>query len=461
MAEVSILELIEEYIERFKNKEAKFFYSAQERSSDENAQILFVGPSLAKIIVKKNESDHHITIHYHQGESIEFSEDSSTPSSIIDIHIAALLHLRDKLKGRNPEEFAGIRYSHQGMIDRVMIERRIKAEKAEYKVTYSDNIFGEHTLYNENGVKYLVTLRDFENETGYVDSIDWKYNKLGTTKHIMYVFGDLKSNLRLYKKLDKTYPFIEIYTDPSNDYKITWHYPHEMDKEADELIKKYFKGKPHIESDQLRSFSQFIVEAGALSQFKIRAEVMDAIETAFEKGVLKKLEETTLLEFSNIKADLFPYQKEGVQYGTFKKGCILADEMGLGKTLQAISIALMKKEIFGFSRTLIICPASLKAQWKQEIEKFTDAKATIVTGRPHERMELYKTCKDYFLIANYELILRDFVNINAQGVDFVILDEAQRIKNFNTKTSHALKSLVRKQSLILTGTPIENKLIDL
>ena len=167
------------------------------------------------------------------------------------------------------------------------------------------------------------------------------------------------------------------------------------------------------------------------------------------------------MDYSVIKADLFDYQKEGLEFLTFKTGAILADEMGLGKTMQAIAAAIMKKKIFGFRRTLIVCPASLKHQWKSEIEKFSDEMVTVIEGKPEERVKIYRDCQDYFLIANYETILRDQHEMNKYNMDFIILDEAQRIKNFQTRTSNAIKSLKRRHSLILTGTPIENKLIDL
>jgi len=80
---------------------------------------------------------------------------------------------------------------------------------------------------------------------------------------------------------------------------------------------------------------------------------------------------------------------------------------------------------------------------------------------PDDREKIYEKCKDYFLIVNYETVLRDKNAINKHNTDYIILDEAQRIKNYDTQTSGAIKSLKKKHSLIITGTPIENRLIDL
>ena len=120
-----------------------------------------------------------------------------------------------------------------------------------------------------------------------------------------------------------------------------------------------------------------------------------------------------------------------------------------------------KKEHLGFKRTLIICPASLKNQWKQEIEKFSHEQAEVVEGFPEERLSIYQESKAFFLILNYETVLRDFVDINRMEADFIVLDEAQRIKNYETLTARSIKALSKKHGLVITGTPIENRLVDL
>ena len=355
------------------------------------------------------------------------------------------------------------KYTRQGMIRRVLDERRAKADKAMYHIQWADNIYGNHILTNEYGDCYKVLLRDFKTETGYSDSWDAKLNKLGTTKHIMYAFSELKKNKKLYNKLSKTYPFIEVYCNPLNEYKITWYYPHQLPKETGNLINQYFKDKNFLENDEeiIKSFLGFIEKAEEFGNICLRSEVKEKVERVFEKSMLKELEQTFKPDYSIINAELFAYQKAGIEFVLFKKVAIIADEMGLGKTLQAIATAILKKEIFGFNKTLIVCPATLKSQWKNEIEKFTNEEALIVNGTPKEREKQYLDSQQYFLIVNYETILRDSQAINKAGIDFLILDEAQRIKNYETKTNSSIKRLQPKHTLIITGTPIENKLIDI
>ena len=376
--------------------------------------------------------------------------------------IACLLQIESELQLLNPrEQIEHKKYSRKGMVQRVLKERQQKANKAKYRIDWADNIYGNHILTNEEGVKYIVFLRNFENETGYSDSMDSKINKLGTTKHLMYAFDKLKENNKLYNRLNKAFPFIEIFCDPLNDYKISWHYPHELPIEGQLLISRYFKKTHFIENEEITSFLGFIEDAANSKIFHIRPEVHEKLEDAFEKDMLTRLSKTHKPNFSVLKADLFDYQKRGIEFALFLKASIIADEMGLGKTLQAIGTAIFKKEIFDFKKTLIICPASIKEQWKKEIEKFSDEKAMVVQGFPDERAKQYLDQEHYFFIVNYETVLRDQLAINKAGIDFLILDEAQRAKNYETKTAASLKRIEAKHKLIITGTPIENKLIDI
>lgn len=375
---------------------------------------------------------------------------------------ACLLQVESELHLLDPKEHVEHKkYSREGMVQRVLKERQQKADNAEYHVQWADNIYGDHILTNEKGIKYKVFLRDFENETGYSDSMDSMLNKLGTTKHIMFAFSKLKENNRLYKKLDKTYPFIEIFCDPLNDYKITWHYPHQLPLEENLLISRYFKKSHFIQNDEITSFLGFIEETANRKIINIRPEVNKKLESAFEKEMLKKLGEVHKPDFSAINLKLFDYQKEGINFSLFRKAAIIADEMGLGKTIQAICTAILKKEIFNFTKTLVVCPASIKEQWKNEIEKFSDEKALVVQGLPDDRAKMYQDNNHYFFIVNYETVLRDQLAINKAGIDFLILDEAQRAKNYETKTAASLKRIDAKHKLVITGTPIENRLIDI
>ncbi|GAB4334935.1 MAG: hypothetical protein OHK0038_12410 [Flammeovirgaceae bacterium] len=377
--------------------------------------------------------------------------------------IAALMQLLDESNRLNmPHHLEeGKKYSREGMMKRVIEERKEKALNSKYRIRYADNIYGEHIVINEKGVPYKVFLRDFEKEIGYSDSMDWKTNKLGTTKHIMFAFHTIKNSPTAFERLSKVFPFVEIFTDPLNQYQVTWYYPHELNPSIKVLIDKYFGDKNYIEDNKLTKFLGFIREAEKYKQICIRPEVLERVEKAFNDSLFQEVQERSPIDYSLIKAELFPYQKEGIEFATFRQGAMIADEMGLGKTIQAIGTAISKKDIFGIKKTLVVCPATVKQQWANEIKKFTNEKSEIISGLPSQREKRYQESDAFFLIVNYETILRDVNAINKADVDFIILDEAQKIKNFHTKTSTAINSLKKKHALVITGTPIENRLIDL
>lgn len=355
----------------------------------------------------------------------------------------------------------GKKYSREGMVRRVLEERADKASKAKYKIKLAKNLYGEHTLINEKGQKYLITLWDFEKRTGYVDNIDWRTNKLATTKHIMYLYNYLESHPRKLKKLKDEFPFIEITLDPLNDYQITWMFPNKLSKAEQKLIKKHFSNSRYISDEKIPKFISFFLESDALERIKIRPEVFEKVEIHINKTVASSILENNTLDYSKLKLDLMPYQREGVEFIIPKTGCIIADEMGLGKTAQAIASIIFKKDLFGFERNLVICPASLKYQWKKEIEKFSDLEANVITGKPADRYKAYQSNDQDVHIINYELVLKDLDELNKAGYHYIILDEAQKIKNFNTKTAICIKKLKKEHSLVITGTPIENKINDL
>lgn len=378
-----------------------------------------------------------------------------------DMMMVAMYLVAEADKYGNHHVAEGRAYSRQGMKKRVLEERLTRAVQAKYRIKWADNLYGEHLLTNDKGKTYRITLRDFDSETGYINNPDWRFNKLGTTKHIMFAFEQLRKQPALRKKLKKKFPFVEIYTDPLNDYRITWYYPHEMPANIDTLIRKHFGNKQHLEGDAVKKFLPFLKAAADMPLIKIRPEVEEMVNDAWEQEMMQNLQKKTKLDYSALKVKPFPYQQQGIEFATFRSGAIIADEMGLGKTLQAIATAIFKKELFGFSKALVVCPASLKAQWKAEIEKYSSEKAVIADGFPKERALLYKNSSSYFVIVNYETVLRDWKAMNNASFDLVILDEAQRIKNFGTTTAQTVKMLQKKHCLVITGTPIENKLADL
>jgi hypothetical protein len=162
-----------------------------------------------------------------------------------------------------------------------------------------------------------------------------------------------------------------------------------------------------------------------------------------------------------LRRKLYPYQREGVARFLGSGRLLLADDMGLGKTVQAIAACHALYQAKRVERGLLIVPASLKTQWQREWEATSDVPLALVEGNPPQRAHAYRACARGFLVANYEQVLRDLAAILEWDPGLVVLDEAQRIKNWATKTATFVKRLRPPWRLVLTGTPMENRLEEL
>lgn len=168
-----------------------------------------------------------------------------------------------------------------------------------------------------------------------------------------------------------------------------------------------------------------------------------------------------------LQATLRHYQETGYKWlkmlSHYQFGGILADEMGLGKTLQTITYLLSEKEEERLKGTaLIVAPASLTYNWLAEVKRFAPTlNVQVVSGNRQERAALLQNSTEDILITSYASMRQDVQLYQEMRVGYLILDEAQMVKNSGTKTAQALKSLKVPQRFALSGTPIENNLDEL
>lgn len=161
------------------------------------------------------------------------------------------------------------------------------------------------------------------------------------------------------------------------------------------------------------------------------------------------------------------YQKEGVEWleklRHMHLGGVLADDMGLGKTFQSIIALSQHKKESPHSVSLIICPTSLVYNWKEELAKFNPTlKVQVIDGPPEARRKLIESKEGIdVLITSYSLLQKDVEVYETMQFGYIILDEAQNIKNRGTRNARSVKQLQGAHRLILTGTPIENSLEEL
>jgi len=324
-----------------------------------------------------------------------------------------------------------------------------------------DQYTGSHVVKNEKNHEYTVTIYKPEDHTGHCTCPDFSTNHLETCKHLVFVYNQFDKDKHFLDKASKEiFPFIH-FTWNSRLQKPVCHYSEIDDHELKVKIETLFNEKGIYTLQSLNQLYKLYFSRGEDESIRFDKYLLNKIEEVQYTKEIEKLKRGYKKDFTFLKTELYPYQEEGVEFGLFRKSAIIADEMGLGKTLQAISIAILKKQLFGFKKVLIVSPSSLKNQWKLEIEKFTDEKARVVTGNRKNRDKIYSEETDFFKITNYEAVLRDVTFISRWKPDFIILDEAQRIKNFNTKTHQALLKIPHNHSLVITGTPLENKLEDI
>jgi hypothetical protein len=358
--------------------------------------------------------------------------------------------------------------------------RRQRAQTEDFRIANADArhpIFSNFRVKSGSGLTYSVEIRDLAQRQFGCDCVDFRINGLGTCKHVEAVLLQLQARFkRLFTAAaqGKT-TRLEVVPDPARD-RIRLHpaagrWPRSLQKwfQPDGLLRE---GPIEEALDALKQLAASAVPALRLSQ-----ELAPWLETrrrAVERQQLRREYEQKVQRGEwpahETKLPLFPYQREGMLHLAFTERALLADEMGLGKTIQAIAAAALLHRLGQACRVLVVTPASLKTEWEDQIQRFTDLPYQLVFGSRAKRLDAYEAAgpgparatRPFFTIVNYEQMLADALDVNQRlQPHIVVLDEAQRIKNWSTRTTQAVKRLRSRYAFVLTGTPIENRLDEL
>jgi superfamily II DNA or RNA helicase/predicted nucleic acid-binding Zn finger protein len=343
-----------------------------------------------------------------------------------------------------------------------LADRQQKARKEAFEVTLGDMLKGEHIIQTPKGRQYRVTLHDPLSGLGHCSCPDFLTNRLGTCKHLIHITEILRKDKKQQERLQQErFPFVDIFWDSVTGLpKMFCERPDAEIAGIRPLIADCFNASGEFIAGDIADIMPLIAGAAEHKRVRVQDEVLNHLDRCLTAREMDKLSQSPLPEMTFLKTRLYPYQEAGVRFTLYKPAALIGDQMGLGKTLQAIGVAILKKEIFGFNKILVVTLASLKEQWKREIERFSTETAVVITGSVVQRRGIYHGDPSLFKITNYETVLRDIDVIREFAPDIVILDEAQRIKNFETKTAETIKSIPRRHALVLTGTPLENKLED-
>lgn len=317
---------------------------------------------------------------------------------------------------------------------------------------------------------YRVTIRSLHRRANFCTCPDFANNQLGTCKHIEAVLHKIKKHpdYQQFRKTPAPFSYVYLAWDAEDAPRVRLHRGQRLDPGLQTLADEYFDAAGLFTGRLPDDFFRFVELADERGDVHIGEDATGfahqlaaaATHRLRSAGIRARISESHG-RLPGVKARLYPYQIDGTAFLAGTGRALLADDMGLGKTLQAIAAAAWLTQHEGVRKTLIICPASLKQQWAREINKFTDLDSQLIQGPPPERGAQYRREVSFFII-NYELILRDLTVINEiLRPDLIIMDEAQRIKNWRTKIAAAVKLIPSRYAFVLSGTPLENRLEDL
>jgi superfamily II DNA or RNA helicase len=337
-------------------------------------------------------------------------------------------------------------------------------------------LFGTFRVQSGSGGFYEVEIRDLNGLHNSCGCIDHRANGLGTCKHIEGVLAALRQrSARAFREAaTRGAPRIEVFLNrrgaatpalmwPKGDRRRTgasgWLAAFiepdgtlACDPNKVEALISAWRVAPADIRRRIRVSRHFMPWLDRLRRERSRGAACAAFLAEVKDGAAS---------FDVLRHPLLPYQREGMLHLAFGERTLLADEMGLGKTVQAIAACELLARRKGIERVLVVCPASLKAEWEEQIARFTDRAARSVFGAPPARLAAYRA-PTFFTIVNYEQVLADAADINEiLHPDVVVLDEAQRIKNWQIKTARRVKSLRSPYAFVLTGTPVENRIDEL
>jgi len=351
--------------------------------------------------------------------------------------------------------------------------RKQFALKQEFDVinTKDEKVFSDFLVYNPKSKKeYKVAIRSYEFGLNFCSCPDFKINGLGTCKHIEFVLHQLKENDNNNEEWEKGYnpAHSSISLKYGIERKVFLRIGKNYKTVFESIAKNYFDKNYYLKEKEFANFEQFLEEAKSLDEnFIVYKDAQEFIINKRDKQTRIKIidkffpqgkESVAFKRFVN--GDLYPYQKEGVLFAAKAGRVLIADDMGLGKTIQAITTTEIWAKHFGVSNVLIIAPTSLKYQWQNEINKFSNRTVRVLEGNLDKRKPQYRA-EEFFKIASYGVALNDINYINAADFDLIILDEAQKIKNWQTKTAQNIKQLKSEFAIVITGTPLENKIEEL
>ncbi|MCB2146866.1 MAG: DEAD/DEAH box helicase [Deltaproteobacteria bacterium] len=354
------------------------------------------------------------------------------------------------------------------LIEQAINERRQRArdEKMRLQSMNPQQLWTDYVITNPlSGKSYRLALRGWEPGESYCACPDFRKNTLGTCKHILYALERGRAKFpKAVKDTPATVEEIGVYLHYGRHLELRLLLPGQLEMPIQTLLAPLKEKVIDDPRDLLRRIGQVERLGTPVTIYPDAEEYIQQL--LFQQRMAAVMAEIRTdpaahpLRRTLLKADLRPYQLDGIAFAAGTGRAVLADDMGLGKTIQGIGVAELLSRHAAVSKVLVICPASLKPQWRSEIRRFSDRSVRLVLGSHKERPAQYAG-NQFYTVCNYEQVLRDVLAIERVAWDLIILDEGQRIKNWEAKTSRTIKALKSPFALVLSGTPLENRLDEL
>jgi SNF2 family DNA or RNA helicase len=383
--------------------------------------------------------------------------------------------------------------------------QRARAGRFQIENLTAKRVFSDFRVTNPvSGGAYTVAVRGFDVGDNTCCCPDFKANTLGTCKHIEAVLASLEDDVPPHVRQRKAAVIRpEVYLHYGEQLTLGLHLPPRHSDALGGLAKRFFDDRGlwtggddyralihAVESvpeevtffsdaldfidrvedrqDLLAREAELLAELEArtpsppapLPQSRERGEISNPLPSPGFAGEGPGVRALPALLQDLLKSPLYDYQLRGATFAACRGRSIIGDDMGLGKTVMTLAAVELLARLRGIGKVLVVAPASVKYQWETEIRKFTDRPVQVIDGTIEQRQSQYEQSTFYRLV-NYEQATRDLDSLNTWQPDLVVLDEAQRIKNWESKTSRAVKKLRSRYALVLTGTPLENKLEEL
>jgi len=354
----------------------------------------------------------------------------------------------------------------------VELRRQFGAEQ-DFRIenTGDEPVFSEFRIINPKKKReYRVAIRGEALGVNYCSCPDFATNTLGTCKHVEFTLARLRRKRGAKKAFKEGHqpPYSEVYLLYGAEREVRFRPGSECPVELARLAARYFDAEGKLKQRGFQKFDAFLTQVRKIDhELRVYDDVLDFVaeirDAQRRREVLAKAfpRGRRSAAWKNLVAlPLFDYQRDGALFAARAGRCLIGDEMGLGKTFQAIAATEIMARHFGVERVLIICPASLKHQWEREIDRLTDRPTEVIGGQRLTREKQF-AAESFYKITNYDTVHRDLGLIQHWSPDLVILDEAQRIKNWETRAARSVKQISSPYCIVLTGTPLENRLQEL